>query len=108
MRLKVHQRRKVAAGPQKNFKLTDKSIFDQHDLSVPVNFVTGKKLSLEALVSGFDINVGMGGVSFLRDAQGNYWLMMFSFIPTVALSCWIANAQNSQLPLPCSLIDPPS
>jgi hypothetical protein len=35
-----------------------------------VNVVTGKNLELEALVSAFDINVGMGGVSFLRDVQG--------------------------------------
>ena len=56
--------------PKKNFKVTNKYILGQHDLSVPVNVVTGKNLSLEALVSGFDINVGMGGVSFARDAQG--------------------------------------
>jgi hypothetical protein len=46
----------------------------QHDLSVPVNVVTGKNLSLKALVSDFDINVGMGGVLFARDAQGNLWV----------------------------------
>jgi hypothetical protein len=57
--------------PKKIFKVTDKRILDQHGLSVPVNVVTGKNLSLEALVSDFDINVGMGGVAFARDAQGN-------------------------------------
>lgn len=56
--------------PKKNFKVTDKDLLSQHGLSVPVNVVTGKNLSLEALVSDFDINVGMGGVSFTRNAQG--------------------------------------
>ncbi len=50
--------------------MTDKRTSNEHDLSVPVNVITGKNLSLEELVSGFDINVGIGGVSFLRDAQG--------------------------------------
>jgi hypothetical protein len=39
--------------PKKNFKVTNKCILGQHDLSVPVNVVTGKNLSLEALVSDF-------------------------------------------------------